>query len=86
MSIKANTSGARYSGVVAGTDLTLENTKAEPKSITFKDLIVLPSKSTRILSGLMSAWTMSKSDKSSKTYKSLCNRSYKTRLFSFKAK
>ena len=54
-SIKANTSGAKYSGVVAGTDLTLENTKEEPKSITFNDLIVLPSKSTKMLSGLMSA-------------------------------
>lgn len=67
LSKNAKTSGARYSGVVAGTDLTFEKTKDEPKSIIFKDLIQLPSKSTRILSGLMSAWTMSRACKTSKT-------------------
>ena len=86
LSIKAKTSGARYSGVVAGTDHTFEKTNAEPKSITFKDLIYFPSKSTKMLSGLMSACTMSKSDKSSNTYKSFIKRSYKTRLFSLTAK
>lgn len=67
LSKNVKTSGARYSGVVAGTDLTFENTKADPKSIIFKDLIQLPSKSTSILSGLMSAWTMSRACKTSKT-------------------
>ncbi len=43
LSMNYRTSGAKYSGVVAGTDLTFEKMKADPKSITFKDLITCPS-------------------------------------------
>jgi hypothetical protein len=55
LSRNKRTSGARYSGVVAGTDLTFLKMNEDPKSINFKVLILTPSKSTKMLSGLMSA-------------------------------
>lgn len=59
-SINWSTSGAKYSGVVAGTDQTFVKMKDDPKSISLRFLICFPSNSTRMLSGLMSACTMSK--------------------------
>jgi len=52
-------SGARYSGVDRWRDEVSFKTKADPKSMNFKDFIFYyPSYSIRILSVFTSAWTI----------------------------
>ena len=85
LSMKLRTSGAKYSGVVAGMLLASLKMKAEPKSMSFKSVILLPSNETNILSGLRSACTMSKNDNSSKICSSLRVKSLRMDWSSFKA-
>ena len=85
LSMKLRTSGARYSGVVAGILLASLKMKADPKSISFKSVILLPSNETKMLSGLRSACTMSKNDNSSKICKRRRVKSLSMDWSSFKA-
>lgn len=80
------TSGARYSGVfIENTGVSsFERTNADPKSINFTPLKLLPSNSIKILSGFMSPCTIPKEDKKSIPFIISLNRVAKSILSLFR--